>query len=319
MNFAQVLPKSEIPNPKSTVSVKVQHLTKTYGPQKVVNDVSFEAKKGEVLGFLGPNGAGKSTTMKILTCFIPQTEGKAEVCGFDVETNSMEVRRRIGYLPEHNPLYKDMYVREYLGFVARLHKVSSINKRVAEMVELTGLGTEQHKLISSLSKGYRQRVGLAQAMLHDPEVLILDEPTSGLDPNQLVEIRSVIKQLGKEKTVIFSTHVMQEVTALCDRVLIINNGKIVANDTIGQLQRRLGGEMVVTVEFQQNVAANKLQQIRHVKRTESLGGNRWQLVADADKDIRGDIFRFSVDHQLTLLEMHKEVVSVEDVFTELTK
>ncbi len=301
------------------MSVKVQHLTKTYGPQKAVNDVSFEAKKGEVLGFLGPNGAGKSTTMKILTCFIPQTEGKAEVCGFDVEADPMEVRRRIGYLPEHNPLYKDMYVREYLGFVARLHKVPNVERRVAEMVELTGLGREQHKLISSLSKGYRQRVGLAQAMLHDPEVLILDEPTSGLDPNQLVEIRSVIKQLGQEKTVIFSTHIMQEVTALCDRVLIINKGKIVANDTIGHLQDRIGGEMVVTVEFQQHVQANKLQQLRHVKRTESLGGNRWHIVSDADKDIRGDIFRFSVDNNLTLLEMHKEVVSVEDVFTLLTK
>ncbi|MBI5914349.1 MAG: gliding motility-associated ABC transporter ATP-binding subunit GldA [Bacteroidetes bacterium] len=301
------------------MSVKVQHLTKTYGPQKAVNDVSFEAKKGEVLGFLGPNGAGKSTTMKILTCFIPQTEGKAEVCGFDVETDSMEVRRRIGYLPENNPLYKDMYVREYLGFVARLHKVPNVNQRVAEMVELTGLGREQHKLISSLSKGYRQRVGLAQAMLHDPEVLILDEPTSGLDPNQLVEIRSVIKQLGKEKTVIFSTHIMQEVQALCDRVLIINQGKIVANDAIGQLRNRVSGELVVTVEFHQNTTANKLAQIRHVKRAKPLGGHRWQIVSDSDQDIRGDIFRFAVDNGLTLLEMHKEVVSVEDVFTELTK
>ncbi|MCU0349023.1 MAG: gliding motility-associated ABC transporter ATP-binding subunit GldA [Saprospiraceae bacterium] len=302
------------------MSVKVQHLTKEYGPQKAVSDVSFEAKKGEVLGFLGPNGAGKSTTMKILTCFIPQTAGKAEVCGFDVEADPLEVRRRIGYLPEHNPLYKDMYVREYLGFVARLHKVPNVERRVGEMVELTGLGREQHKLIGSLSKGYRQRVGLAQAMLHDPEVLILDEPTSGLDPNQLVEIRSVIKQLGREKTVIFSTHIMQEVTALCDRVLIINKGKIVANDSIEHLQNRSGGgELVVTVEFQQSVAASKLQQIRHVKRTAQLGGNRWQIIADSNHDIRADVFRFSVDNQLTLLEMHKEVVSVEDVFTQLTK
>ncbi len=301
------------------MSVKVQHLTKSYGPQKAVNDVSFEAHKGEVLGFLGPNGAGKSTTLKILTCFIPQTAGKAEVCGFDVETDPLEVRRRIGYLPEHNPLYKDMYVREYLQFVAKLHKVQNAEKRVGEMVELTGLGREQHKLIGSLSKGYRQRVGLAQAMLHDPEVLILDEPTSGLDPNQLVEIRSVIKQLGKEKTVIFSTHIMQEVQALCDRVLIINKGKIVANDAIGQLQNRVSGEMVVTVEFLQSVNVNKFQQIKHIKRTESLGGNRWHIISDAHKDIRGDIFQFCVDNNLTLLEMHKEVVSVEDVFTVLTK
>ncbi len=310
-------PQSAIRNQK--VSVKVQHLTKEYGPQKAVNDVSFEAKKGEVLGFLGPNGAGKSTTMKILTCFIPQTEGQAEVCGFDVATNPMEVRRRIGYLPEHNPLYKDMYVREYLGFVAKLHKVPNVQRRVAEMVELTKLGSEQHKLISALSKGYRQRVGLAQAMLHDPEVLILDEPTSGLDPNQLVEIRSVIKQLGKEKTVIFSTHIMQEVTALCDRVLIINKGKIVANDNIEALQSRVAGELLVTVEFGQNTNVNKLQQIRNVKRADHLGGNRWRISSASNNDTRADIFRFAVDNNLTLLEMHKEVVSVENVFTELTK
>jgi len=301
------------------MSVRVQHLTKTYGTQRAVNDVSFEAKQGEVLGFLGPNGAGKSTTMKILTCFIPQTEGKAEVCGFDVEADPMEVRRRIGYLPENNPLYKDMYIKEYLGFVARLHQVRNSRQRIAEMIERTGLEREQHKLIGALSKGYRQRVGLAQAMLHDPDVLILDEPTSGLDPNQLVEIRSVIKQLGKEKTVIFSTHIMQEVQALCDRVIIINKGKMVANDPIEKLQNRVRGELVVTVEFNQAAQENKLRQIRHVKRVEHLGKNRWRLMSDAEKDIRGDIFRFAVDQQLTLLEMHKEVFSVEDVFQELTK
>ncbi len=301
------------------MSVRVQNLTKIYDTQRAVNDVSFEAKQGEVLGFLGPNGAGKSTTMKILTCFIPQTEGKAEVCGFDVETDPMEVRRRIGYLPEHNPLYKDMYVKEYLGFVARLHKVKNSKQRVSEMIERTGLGREQHKLIGALSKGYRQRVGLAQAMLHDPDVLILDEPTSGLDPNQLVEIRSVIKQLGKEKTVIFSTHIMQEVQALCDRVVIINKGKIVADDPIGQLQNRVSAELVVTVEFHQAAHENKLRQIRHVRRVENLGKNRWRLMSDADKDIRSDVFRFAVENNLTLLEMHKEVFSVENVFTELTK
>jgi ABC-2 type transport system ATP-binding protein len=301
------------------VSVKVQHLTKEYGQQKAVNDVSFEARKGEVLGFLGPNGAGKSTTMKILTCFIPQTAGKAEVCGFDTGADPMEVRRRIGYLPEHNPLYKDMYVREYLGFVARLHKVGNAGKRVADMVELTGLGREQHKLIGSLSKGYRQRVGLAQAMLHDPEVLILDEPTSGLDPNQLVEIRSVIKQLGREKTVIFSTHIMQEVQALCDRVIIINQGRLVADDAIGQLQQRLGGGQVLTVEFSQPTTADKLRQLRNVKRVRHLGGNRWQLASDPDKDVQGEVFQFAVGNGLTLTEMKRETVSVEDVFTELTK
>jgi len=301
------------------MSVKVQHLTKNFGAQKAVNDISFEAQSGEVLGFLGPNGAGKTTTMKILTCFIPQTEGKAEVCGYDVETHPMEVRSRIGYLPENNPLYKDMYVKEYLGFVAGLHKMGNAKKRVAEMLEMTGLGSEQNKVIGDLSKGYRQRVGLAQAMLHDPEVLILDEPTSGLDPNQLVEIRSLIKQLGREKTVIFSTHIMQEVQALCDRVLIINNGTLVADDPIHKLQERMSGEVVVTVEFHQPAVKVELQKIHQVKRVEALGDNRWHLIAAPGKDIRGDIFRFSVEHKLTLLEMHKEEFSVEDVFQQLTK
>jgi ABC-2 type transport system ATP-binding protein len=301
------------------MSIKVQHLTKIFGEQKAVNNISFEAKKGEVLGFLGPNGAGKTTTMKILTCYLPQTEGKAEVCGYDVASHSMEVRECIGYLPEHNPLYKDMYVKEYLAFVARLHKIGNPAKRVGEMIEMTGLGQEQNKLISALSKGYRQRVGLAQAMLHDPQVLILDEPTSGLDPNQLIEIRSLIKQMGREKTVVFSTHIMQEVQALCDRVIIINKGKIVADDPIGSLQNRVTGEMVVTVEFHQPAKETELRQIRYVKRVEALGKNRWHVVSDLDKDIRGDIFRFAVDHHLTLLEMHREVFSVEDVFQELTK
>ena len=301
------------------MSVSVENLSKKYGTQKAVNRVSFTAKKGEVLGFLGPNGAGKTTTMKILTCFIPQTEGKAEVCGHDVETEAMAVREKIGYLPEHNPLYKDMYVKEYLGFTARLHKVKNRTKQVAKMIEMTGLGTEQHKLIGALSKGYRQRVGLAQAMIHDPEVLILDEPTTGLDPNQLAEIRGLIKQLGKEKTVIFSTHIMQEVQALCDRVLIINKGKIVANDPIEKLQNRISGESIVTAEFSQPLNISQLKKIRHVKRVVDLGKNHWQIITDADKDIRGDIFRFAVDNKLVLLEMKKEMFTVEDVFQKLTK
>lgn len=301
------------------MSVKVKDLTKIYGDQKAVNNVTFEAKKGEVLGFLGPNGAGKTTTMKILTCFIPHSAGHAEVCGFDVAKNPMEVRRRIGYLPEHNPLYKDMYVKEYLGFVARLHKVKNGGKRVGEMIEMTGLGQERHKLIGSLSKGYRQRVGLAQAMIHDPQVLILDEPTSGLDPNQLAEIRSLIKQLGREKTVIFSTHIMQEVQALCHRVLIINKGKMVANDPIEQLQSRVTGESVVTVEFNKAPKVAELKKIRHVGRVEGLGGCRFQIFSSDKNDTRHDLFQFAVAHNLVLLEMHKEVYSVEDVFQQLTK
>jgi len=301
------------------MSVIVKNLTKTYGQQKAVDNISFEAKKGEVLGFLGPNGAGKTTTMKIVTCFIPQTEGTAEVCGYDVAKDPLAVRARIGYLPEHNPVYKDLYVKEYLSFVAGLHKVKNKRQRVAEMIERTGLEREQNKIIGSLSKGYRQRVGLAQAMLHDPEVLILDEPTSGLDPNQLIEIRSLIKELGQEKTVIFSTHIMQEVQALCDRVIIINKGEMVANDTIETLQQKVTGETVITVEFAQKILQKELNKIAQIKTIKSLGNSRWQLISEENKDIRAAVFNFAVANDLTLLEMKKEQYSVEDVFQELTK
>ena len=223
------------------MSILVESLTKVYGAQKAVNGISFSAKPG-VLGFLGPNGAGKSTTMKILTGFIPQTSGKASVCGFDVETQSLEVKRNIGYLPESNPLYLDMYVRESMAFIANIHKVGSPQKRIADVIEQTGLGPEQHKKIGQLSKGYRQRVGLAQAVLHDPQVLILDEPTSGLDPNQLIGIRQLILDLGKTKTVILSTHIMQEVEAVCDHVIIINKGEIVADDTLAGLRDKNKGK-----------------------------------------------------------------------------
>lgn len=301
------------------MSVIVENLTKIYGQQKAVDNISFKAKKGEVLGFLGPNGAGKTTTMKIITCFIPQTEGKVEVSGYDVKANPLAVRERIGYLPEHNPLYKDLYVKEYLSFVAGLHKVKNKRKRVEEMVERTGLKREQNKIIGSLSKGYRQRVGLAQAMLHDPEVLILDEPTSGLDPNQLIEIRRLIKELGEEKTVIFSTHIMQEVQALCDRVIIINKGEMVANDTIETLQQRVTGETVITVAFDQKIEPAIFNKIRQIKSVKSLDNGRWQLIAAKNKDIRGEVFNFAVANNLTLLEMKRETYSVEDVFQELTK
>lgn len=300
------------------MAVKVEALTKEYGSQKAVDNISFEAKPGEVLGFLGPNGAGKSTTMKIITGYIPQTEGRVEVCGFDVEKASMEVRRRIGYLPEHNPLYKEMYVKEYLRLCARIHHLPNAQSRIEEMIERTGLEREQHKPIGALSKGYRQRVGLAQAMLHDPEVLILDEPTSGLDPNQLVEIRQLIQQLGREKTVIFSTHIMQEVQAICDRVLIINKGKMVANDPIERLQDRIAGETIITVAFKEEVPAQQLQQIKGVKTVRPLQ-RKWQLISGSDQDIRPEIFHFAVQNQWTLIEMHKEELSVESVFQQLTK
>ena len=228
------------------MSIRVESLTKIYGKQKAVDGISFSAQPG-VLGFLGPNGAGKSTTMKILTCFIPQTSGTASVCGFDVEKQSLDVRKHIGYLPESNSLYLDMYVKESLGFIAGIHKISSPEKRIAQVIEQTGLGPEQHKKVGQLSKGYRQRVGLAQAILHDPEVLILDEPTSGLDPNQLIGIRQLITDLGKTKTIVLSTHIMQEVEAVCNNVIIINKGKIVANDTLQGLRDKNAGQSLENI------------------------------------------------------------------------
>lgn len=300
------------------MSVIVSNLTKIYGTQKAVNNISFEAKKGEILGFLGPNGAGKTTTMKMITCFIPQSEGKISVCGYDVEENPMEVRRRIGYLPEHNPLYLDMYVKEYLLFVAGLHKVKNKIAAVTEMIERTGLGIEQHKLVGSLSKGYRQRVGLAQAMLHDPDVLILDEPTSGLDPNQLIEIRKLIRELGQEKTVIFSSHIMQEVQALCDRVIIINQGNMVANDTIAVLQNNVSKEQQVTVTFLKNVNENQLRACAPIRTLKKLGDNNYLITTLSEKDIRPAIFHFAVQEGNVLLEMHQKISTIEDVFQEVT-
>ncbi len=301
------------------MSVKINQLTKIYGQQRAVDNLSFSVEKGGILGFLGPNGAGKTTTMKILTCFIPQTEGTAEVCGYDTATSPMEVRSQIGYLPEHNPLYKDMYVREYLRFVAGLHKLKKARSRVDEMIEQTGLTIEQNKLIGALSKGYRQRVGLAQAMLHDPQVLILDEPTSGLDPNQLVEIRQLIKNIGDEKTVIFSTHIMQEVQAICDRVLIINKGKAVANEKIDALQNIVSGALTIAVEFKEKTTLGLLEKIAGVKSAKNIANGKWELLVEDQRDVREAIFKFAVKNNLTLLGMQKQERSVENVFQELTK
>ena len=302
------------------MSVSVSSLSKVYGEQRAVDGITFEVRKGEVLGFLGPNGAGKSTTMKMLTCFIPQTSGNATVCGFDTIASPLEVAKKIGYLPENNPLYYDMYVREYLEFMAGLHKLGKItNQRIDEMIEVTGLTAERKKKVGQLSKGYKQRVGLAQAMLHNPEVLILDEPTSGLDPNQLVEIRSLIKQLGKDKTVIFSSHIMQEVQAVADRVVIINKGKIVADDSTASLQHRIGNEIIVTAEFKQAVDRALLGNLKGIKSYEQLKDGKWNFVADGKKDIREDIFNFAKEKNLTLLHLNKEEYSLEDVFKQLTK
>lgn len=280
--------------------------------------MSFEVKKGQIVGFLGPNGAGKSTMMKILTCFIPQTSGTAKVSGFDVNENPIEVRKRIGYLPEHNPLYSDMYVREYLDFVAGIYKLPDRTKRVNEMIRLTGLQIEQKKKIGALSKGYRQRVGLAQAMIHDPAVLILDEPTSGLDPNQLAEIRSVIKSAGREKTVMLSTHIMQEVEAICDRVIIINRGNIVANDTTAVLQNMSQPTEVILIEFDKDVSRKDILSIAGVASAENMTGNQWRITARSGADIRALVFRWAVDNSLSVLTMQKQEQKLEDIFHQLT-
>lgn len=300
------------------MSILVENLTKVYGEQKAVNNISFEAKQGEVLGFLGPNGAGKTTTMKIITCFLTQTEGKVTVCGHDTLTDSLDVRKEIGYLPEHNPLYKDMYVREYLQFAARTTKLDKASQRIEDLIELTGLGRESHKQIGALSKGYRQRVGLAQAMLHDPKVLILDEPTSGLDPNQLAEIRRLIQDLGKEKTVVFSTHIMQEVQAICDRVLIIDRGNLVADDPIERLQSRIKGEAIIRLELNGSVPTAELEKIKGVSKAEANGKGQYRLFVNSGIDPRADLFHFVVDKKLVLLGLQREELSVEDVFRQLT-
>lgn len=300
--------------------VTVANLTKVYGEQRALDGISFTAKPGEVLGFLGPNGAGKTTTMKILTCYLSQTEGTAEVCGHDVATESLAVRRLVGYLPEHNPLYKDMYVREYLQFAASANGLQRPRARIEELVERTGLEREAHKRIGALSKGYRQRVGLAQAMLHDPRVLILDEPTSGLDPNQLAEIRALIQELGREKTVIFSTHIMQEVQALCDRVVIIDRGQLVADDPIERLQRKLSGSISLSVEFDRPVAEEKLASLAGVERVEvgTTTPTLYRLFLQPGQDVRAEVFRFAVANDLTLLGLQAEELSVEEVFRALT-
>jgi len=302
------------------MSIKVEHITKLYGTQKALDDVSFEVPGKQVVGFLGPNGAGKSTMMKIITCFIPQTSGLSSVSGFDVTEQSMEVRKRVGYLPEHNPLYLEMYVKEYLEFIAGIHHLNgSKQKRIAEMIEVTGLEVEQKKKIGTLSKGYRQRVGLAQAMIHNPEVLILDEPTSGLDPNQLSEIRTLIKNIGKEKTIILSTHIMQEVEAVCDRVIIINKGKIVADENTVLLQQQSSEGNFVLVEFDKGVSKDQLKKIQGVLDAESLTEKSWRLKTAAGADVRADVFNFAVQNQLAVLSMQKEEQRIENIFHQLTK
>ncbi len=302
------------------MSISVVNLTKIYGPQKALDAISLEIKPGGITGLLGPNGAGKSTLMKILSCFIPPTSGDASVCGFDILEQSIEVRKKVGYLPENNPLYLDLYVREFLGFIAGTRQLNgNIPKRVAEMVEMTGLQTEQHKKIGALSKGYRQRVGLAQAMIHDPEVLILDEPTSGLDPNQLLEIRHLITEVGKTKTVIMSTHIMQEVEAICNRAIIIHKGHIIADDSTSNLQHLATSKVIIKVEFSTPVDGKLLKLIPGVLEASAAASNLWHLTSSPGTDIRADVFQFAVEHKYTVLSLHREEQKLEEVFQELTR
>lgn len=299
------------------MSIEVTHLTKFFGEQAAVNDISFEIGKGEIVAFLGPNGAGKSTTMKMITGYIPASAGTISVNGITVDVDDLETRKIIGYLPENNPLYLDMYVKEYLHFVGSIYKVTALKNRVNEMIQMVGLELEQHKKIGALSKGYKQRVGLAQAFIHDPQVLILDEPTSGLDPNQLVEIRELIKTIGKEKTIMLSTHIMQEVEAICDRVIIINKGKIVANNKQQSLDSRPEVQTIY-IEFEGNVSSQVLSKISGVTTVKSLD-NGWLIEGSTDQDLRKNVSKKAQEAGWLIMTLKLEKKSLEAVFKELTK
>lgn len=296
------------------MSIQVENITKTYGEQKALNKVSFTIEKGEIVGFLGPNGAGKSTMMKILTTFLPASEGVAIVNGFEVNKDDISVKKSVGYLPEHNPLYLDMYVREYLLFNAGIYNISK--SEVENVIEKTGLTPEANKKIGQLSKGYRQRVGLANALLHNPDVLILDEPTTGLDPNQLIEIRQLIKNVGKEKTVLLSTHIMQEVEAICDRVIIINKGEIVLDRKLKDLKNNK--QQIIEVEFDYRVEEVALQKLPKLEKVENLVGFVYQLYFETEQDMRGKVFDFAHDNGLKILQLHQKNTTLEKLFSELT-
>jgi ABC-2 type transport system ATP-binding protein len=301
------------------MSVETRHITKLFGKQKALNEVSFSINKGELVGFLGPNGAGKSTMMKIITGFMPADSGEVVVNGEKIVSKNLEIRKNIGYLPEHNPLYTDLYVKEFLEITAGFYKLKNTKQRVAEMVELTGLGDEQHKKIRALSKGYRQRVGLAQALIHDPSVLILDEPTTGLDPNQLEEIRHLIREISREKTVMLSSHIMQEVEAVCSRVIIINKGKIVADGGINEIKSgKLNRNQVVIAEFSAAVILEKLLAVEGVN-SAVLNRNLWEIESNGIQDIRPAIFQFAVENNLTLLTLQEKQQNLENVFHQLTQ
>jgi ABC-2 type transport system ATP-binding protein len=302
------------------VSISIKNIIKEYGSQRAVNDISFEVNKGEIVGFLGPNGAGKSTLMKIICCYLPPTSGNVKVCGFDVEQQSIEVRKRIGYLPENNPLYYEMYVKEYLEFVLGIRSWSgNKTKRIAEMIDMVGLGLEQHKKIGALSKGYKQRVGLAQAIIHNPDVLILDEPTTGLDPNQLSEIRNLIKELGKEKTVLFSTHIMQEVEAICDRIIIINKGNLVADNHSKNIQNINITAQAILVEFNSEMAIKELESISFVTSVMRQSATTYLFSTNSASNCRLSIAEYAAANNKLILQMQIQDNNLEAIFKELTK
>lgn len=301
------------------MSVETRQITKLFGKQKALNEVSFSIKKGELVGFLGPNGAGKSTMMKIITGFLPPDTGEVFVNGQKIKSKNLEIRKNIGYLPEHNPLYTDLFLKESLEITAGFYKLENVKKRIAEMIDLTGLGDEQHKKIRSLSKGYRQRVGLAQALIHDPSVLILDEPTTGLDPNQLEEIRQLIREISREKTVLLSSHIMQEVEAVCNRVIIINKGQIVADGGISEIKSgKTNRNQIVIAEFSAPVKPEKLLEVEGVKNVIE-NGNFWEIESTGEKDIRPAIFNFAVKNQLIILTLNEKQQNLESVFHQLTQ
>jgi len=301
------------------MSISIKNISKTYGKQKALDDVSLEIKSGEIVGLLGPNGAGKSTLMKIISCYIPQTEGQVEVMGHNVLEEPIAVKSKIGYLPESNALYHEMYVKEYLNFVAGIFKIKNKKERIAEMIELTGLQKEQHKKIGALSKGYKQRVGIAQAFIHNPDVLILDEPISGLDPNQLIEIRTLIKTIGETKTVLFSSHIMQEVEAVCDRIIIIKDGKLIADSPKSEIQKLWKNKEIIFVEFKEDLDISKLNTINGVDKVAKDDSGKIRITVASETDIRPLIYDFAKDNSLTLIGLQSEEISLEHIFQDLTK
>jgi ABC-2 type transport system ATP-binding protein len=300
------------------MSIEVKGLTKLYGEQIAVDAISFTVGKGEIVGFLGPNGAGKSTTMKIITGYLGQDGGDAIVCGISVKEDPLETKKKIGYLPEANPLYPDMYVREYLDFIADIHQVTDKKTRIEAVISLVGLTVESNKRLGQLSKGYKQRVGLAAALIHDPEVLILDEPTSGLDPNQIIEIRDVIKQLGKNKTVLFSSHILQEVEALCTRVVIINRGKLVADNRLSQLRSENSRTNVIRITFKESLEAVQLEQLKGVLRLTRLSAGEWQLQTDEPDNLKKQLMGLALQNNWNIVNLHSGEQSLEEIFRTLT-